>query len=342
MAAIPVTVIVSAAAALGVNLTSGTVSFSGSVAAEASLAMDGTANVNHEVTGGVDAAASLTAAGVRGAEVAGVVAAATALGVSLTAVHDIAARVNGGATLTATPVVDGQGLLVRDAVLTVLGTLDQSCCRLDNVSPCLREAVIAVINATLQTIYAGADRLGYFNRETVTLTYEAGATEGSLGSGVQGIHGPVRLETPRIILREVTDRAQFERYAETFYGNALPDGPRAWYLHAAHTAGGDSVALTLHITPEPAEEVNILVDVIVEAPRHAWADVAQGTPLGLPHKYVEALLLPLVRDWATSHELFSNAELLPQIKEQAELARLTLGLIDPKKPRGPREEALTA
>ncbi len=135
----------------------------------------------------------------------------------------------------------------------------------------------------------------------------------------------------------LSDRAQFERHADTFYGSEQPDGPRAWHLHASHVAGGDSQELTLMVTPAPADDVTILADVILEPPRYDWSDVVQGTPLNLPHRYAETLLIPLVRDWATSHELFAEPELLPQIKQQAEMARLVLGLLNPRKPNSPKE-----
>lgn len=326
-----------ATAAIIPDLTTSTNPATGSLDGIAALQADGQVGLLREAGGQANAAATLTVHGTRHVEAKGSLSFAGAVAPALSAHFALEAVVPSTAELAAAPAVDGQGLLVRDAVRAALSLLQAGCCGDSPTDPCLREAVINQVNASLQIIYSSSPMLGYFNRQTVTLTYAPGDGSQALSRDVQGLHGPVRLDTPRIILREVTDRGQFERYADTFYGGDLPDGPRAWHLEASNISGGDSVALTLHIAPPPIETADILVDVILEPPRYDWSDVTNGTPLSLPHRYAETLLLPLVRDWASSHEYFAEPELLPQVKQQAEMARMVLGLLNPNRTRSPKE-----
>lgn len=334
-------IVATATATFAASAPASTWTLAGDVAATASVTAAATANVTHALAGDVAAVGAVTAAGTRLWDLAGDIIGAGTITSEVSAIHALVGGIVAQAEVNAVVDVDGQGLLVRDVVQAAFSLLQGGCgCDLPE-DTCLRDALMLEINACLQTIYARGDRLGYFNRQSETLSFTSGSNGKAFSKGIQGIHGAVRLSASNIPLREVTDRMTFERFTETFCGTA-PSAPRAYHVVAAHESTGDNVSLTLLLAPTPDENLDVKADVIREAPRYLWADVQAGTALQLPHRYAESLLVPLVRDWATSHEWFTNKELLPQIQAQANTARAVLGLINPAKPKTPREAVAQA
>jgi hypothetical protein len=311
----------------------------GDIAAAATVTAAATANTNQVLAGTVAASASVTASAVRLCNLEGqpITAVATVTAAAVT-INPLAGAIAAVASANFTVDVVGQGLLVRDCADAALRLLQAGCCKARTEELCLQDAIMLQINAALQTIYARASELAYFNRSTATVTVLANESSVVLDSSIQGIHGPVRISASKIQLRQVTDAAQFEQFSNTFYGSSVPTGPRAYNLTTSTTTTGDNVILTLQVAPTPTTNTPLLVDTIDEAPRYTWSDVTRGTALKLPHKYAESILVPLVREWATGHEFFAYPNLMASITQQAQQARAVLGLIDPDKPSGPREK----
>lgn len=337
-----VTATILAAASLVADVVQGGVSRTGSVSAVADLTSDVLLGSSQYGTGSITAAAALDADAVRLVFGKGRVDSIASLSADGGYDYLVKGAIEGDASLQATPSVDGQGLLVRDMAFSVLSMLLGSCGCETCVDPCLATSFMNQVNAALQMIYGQSARLGYFNRDTITLSFDADAESKALPQSVQQLHGPVRLNDPKINLRKIDDRAVFHQFVDTYYpADAIPTTPRAYYLHASTTNGGDNLDLTLYVAPTPSDTCDVLVDVLMQAPRYDWSDVTLGTPLSLPNQYAEGLLLPLVREWATTHEYYRDAALVPQIKEMANAARELLGLINPK-PEATSKEKATA
>ncbi len=201
-----ISTVTAATAFLSVDLEAGGVSASGGIAAGATLSATGQVGQHRSATGVVDATGALAADGARGVSASGKVTAAAQVQPLLAADHALRGEVRGTASLRSAPAVDGQGLLVRDAAMAAVSLLHGGgCCHASSLDACLQAAVISQVNASLQVIHGSAQLLGWFSRQTVTLAFGAGETSKVLNRDVQGMHGPVRLDEPRIILREVSE-----------------------------------------------------------------------------------------------------------------------------------------
>ena len=321
--------IVSAAAALTADLTSSTKALAGVVAIAGTLTADGEMGLPRALAGTVPAVATLNANGNLAPQLSGKVVATSALSAQFTAIPALRGRVTSFATLRANPMVDGQGLTVQEVVQVVLTLWGQGCCGTVGIDSCLYDEAIRYINAALQSIFSQAHRLDYFNRVPLTLTITSGTDNKAFPQNVQLLLGPVRLKASRQPLTHVPSRSEFENFVDYYYAGVPPTVPRAYHLESLNQAQGDNVALTLLVAPAPAADTDVLVDVSTEPPRFSPADIHIGTPIEIPHRYAELLLLPLVRKWATSHRLFTRKELQPQIDAQFEIAQTSLGLITP-------------
>lgn len=223
--------------------------------------------------------------------------------------------------------IDGQGMTVQEVVESVLSMFGMCCDSCGD--PCLLAAIIGAVNASHQLIFSQAHTLSYFNRQQISVTVPTGGSV-VLPKNVQNILGPARFNSDRRPLSMMTDRSQFESFIDVAYGGVAPNAPRGGMIVSENEGGGDNVKLTLFVTPAPASSTDFLLDVSLESPRYTVADIVNGTPVELPHKYAELLLLPLVRYWATSQRQFTRKEMLPQITQQYETARTSLGLVEPE------------
>ena len=85
----------------------------------------------------------------------------------------------------------------------------------------------------------------------------------------------------------------------------------------------------MKVAPAPAEPTELMVDVVLEAPRFTWNDVDRCPRVPMPHRYVESLLLPIARYQAMSGHLAVAPERRAQIEAEYAAARLGLELADP-------------
>ena len=107
--------------------------------------------------------------------------------------------------------------------------------------------------------------------------------------------------------------------------------PSFYFVDARlESTGQDNTGMTIMVPKMSPTDFRIEVDYFVEPIHYVWNDFIASTPLPLPHRYVESLLLPIVRFTAAQSHYFFNKEMMPLIKEQAEQARKSLGLSDPR------------
>lgn len=197
-------------------------------------------------------------------------------------------------------------------------------------------AITAWTNAAMQLIYSNADRLEYFSKNTKTITVSTSG-EVTLDSSIQRVLGSVRLATTKKTLRMLPSLEALEQFSLRFLDDtvATPSAPLAYYIDSSRADGPDSVALTLHVIPAPEASVDVLIEVCDEPPRYEPQDFYLGTPLQLPHKWAETILLPLVKQWALGDTIMPSSlrdGVKAQIGEQYDAARAMLGMATTDEP----------
>ena len=235
-------------------------------------------------------------------------------------------------------VIQGRGLSVRDVFADCLGVWNkryESCgCMSDEI----KDRAISDINAALQVIYSRAQHLDYFNKQTITVSVPANTVKKELPNTIQQVLGTVRRKatedattsTPLMPLASLADAMQFgQLYAGTY------TAPYAYYIDTRAQAEANVVQSLLMLAPVPTSTVYVDLECAVAAPRYTWRDVELATPLQLPSTYAETLLIPIVRQRATSFRLFTNDSLRGMIEAQYRKAQAALGLLDSR----PRQAA---
>lgn len=333
MAALPFIAAAAALAGGAVELTSSSVVLSGTAAAAGGGAVDGFLGSPVALTSTTAAAGGGAVNGTLLTQFSGTAQSLAGGEAILSTTHSFSGRASAVADGSILAFIDGQGLTVEEAVKAVLPLFGFSCCG-DCLDACLRASIMEALNAALQQIFARAHRLDFFNRTSLEVTITGGANSATLQQSVQNILKPVRLQTGKQALMELESIHDIDHYAALYHGGAAyaPSSPRAFFLQGANQNKGDNVALTLYVAPTPVGNTVLLVDVSLEPPRYTWSDVTAGTPLEMPHRYAETLLLPLVKHWAMSHRNFVLRALEPAIKDQYAIARDLLGLVDPVSP----------
>jgi hypothetical protein len=195
-----------------------------------------------------------------------------------------------------------------------------------------RGRVLEIINGALQIIYSKAEKLDYFNRETITLTFGTGVTTQKLPVGVQNILGPVKLGNPsnptNIALRNAGTVSEFENWLDLYFAAAA--GPRVAFIDRRSSGTGfDSQACVLRIGPAPTDETDVSLDYAAEAPYYRETDYAGNARLKVPHSYVESLLLPIVKYNASLDSLFRREEMREALTADYRRALAQLGMVDP-------------
>jgi hypothetical protein len=189
-----------------------------------------------------------------------------------------------------------------------------------------RGRVLEIINGALQIIYSKAEKLDYFNRETLDLTFGIGETTQNLPVGVQNILGPVKLGSTA--LRNAGTVSEFESWLALYFATA--SAPRVAFVDRRSSGTGfDSQACVLRIGPAPTAEVTVSLDYATEAPYYRETDYAGNARLKVPHSYVESLLLPIVKYNASLDSLFRREEMREALTADYRRALAQLGMVDP-------------
>ena len=192
-----------------------------------------------------------------------------------------------------------------------------------------RRAALNVLNSAMQAVWNQARDRSYWTRSTVAVSLEAGFSEAVLDQGVQNVTGPVRPAATRRPLAALGTPGELEQFADLYLDGESPGEPVAYYIERQRQAGKEPCKCTLKVAPAPAEPTELMVDVVLEAPRFTWNDVDRCPRVPMPHRYVESLLLPIARYQAMSGHLAVAPERRAQIEAEYAAARLGLELADP-------------
>lgn len=323
---------INAAAAGSVDLEDGTLSYSATIAAAGAGTVAGSVGSIRLFTATIAAAAAGTVAGVRFIQFSAAIQASAAGTVIIANVTPWTATVSATAGGEVTAYIDGQGMTVQEAIEAIYRLWGLCIC--DGVEDCgSREEAIDILNASLQVLHSQAHELDYFNLTTITLSYASGDASKPLPQTVQNLLDRVRMTSPdSLALTRIDSSSEFDDYIANYYHGTAPSGPRAYHLESMADPGGNSVQMHLYLTPTPAETVTVALEASVLAPIYHWSDYSTGTPLSIPHKYANTLLVPILRKWASASRRFRRQELQPQIDQQFQIANLTLRLVSTEPP----------
>lgn len=205
-------------------------------------------------------------------------------------------------------------------------------------SPChaddhIKQKAVNEINKALQFMWSQADQVDYWSRSTITVSLGTGVSNVTLPDNVQNIVGHARIASSKKPLPPLQTRGELDNYAMYYLGNTtnnLENGvPEAYYAERLNQSGLDAVKINFHVVPAPIVSTDILLDVVMEAPRYAWRDYGKCSKVPVPHRYIESLLLPIVLYQAKSFYLFHRTERADAIDQGYVTALMQLGVNDP-------------
>lgn len=198
-----------------------------------------------------------------------------------------------------------------------------------------RRRAMSTFNASVQEIWNKAKDRNYWTRSVLEVALASGEDSKALPDEVQNIIGPARHKASRQPLTPLGTRAELDQYSDLFLDerdtNTFPPAdPLTYYIERLNQTGKDPASCTLHVRPAAGDSgATIEVDAVLEAPRFTWDDVIQCRVVPMPHRYVESLLLPVVRFHAMSHYLFIAENRAEPIATEYALARTQLDDADP-------------
>ena len=203
------------------------------------------------------------------------------------------------------------------------------------------EDVTTAINSAFQLLWQTPK--DYFRKQEVTVTIpDDGYFD--LDNSIQEVIGPVWIiaENDREVHR-ILDQSDWNQLYQRYFGKstegeAITAGVARvsyYFLRERAQVGEDNAKITLDVKPPPAGETTVDVtfvastEPIVRTATEIQTLVGSET-VGIPHKYVESVLLPVVRMMATRSHFFWEKDKLPLLQQDAAQALAMLGLSDPE------------
>ena len=156
------------------------------------------------------------------------------------------------------------------------------------------------LNRAMQVLWNRAPDRKYWTQGSLELTFGEDIGVLDLGNSIQNVVGEASLASgqPLVPVGTITE---LEQFAALFLDSSSPAAPVAYYIERMNQDGADPARCRIHITPAPAEETVVVVDAVFEPPRFGVNDIHRNTPIPIPHRYVESLLLPVLRYYAAQY-----------------------------------------
>jgi len=206
-----------------------------------------------------------------------------------------------------------------------------------NAPAFLSGLVVGFINEVVQTIQQAGPN--FQTQGVITVNTVAGTASYSLTTNLQNVVKPVRLADGTSLV-ELQTRGDYDLFGQVYLGQLSPavaqGKPMAFYLNTGRETAtpdaAESVVTTMMLAPTPNDAYVVTATVIVEPTRYTVADLTANPVPVIPiaHRYVEAILMPLVRFACTKSNYFKNAGALPSLTSSRDAAMTLLGLADPQ------------
>ena len=202
---------------------------------------------------------------------------------------------------------------------------------------------ISDVNSAMQTVWNQADERDYWSSETLTLTFADGEDSQDLPDDIQNVVGPCRRADNKRPLATIGSIGELETFSDIYLDGETADEPLAYHVERMNQSGDDPVKTVLRITPAvDGDDVDLLLDVVREAPRYGVGDIGLDPAIPIPHRYAESLLMPIVRYKASSFWLFNNTESKATIDRDYQMAMNAIGLADPNPGKAVEKEGAPA
>lgn len=185
------------------------------------------------------------------------------------------------------------------------------------------------LNGGLQVVWNQADMRDYWSKSTLEIEILGGQSSLALPDDVQNVTGLCRVRDSRRTMVNLGTLGELELFSDLYLNGESVGEPVAYHIQRENQAGNDPARCIFHVTPAPADDTDFLLEVVKEAPRFGIRDITDCPRIPIPHRYVESLLLPVVRKRAASYYLFTAADKLPIIEQEYMEARMALGMADP-------------
>lgn len=206
--------------------------------------------------------------------------------------------------------------------------------------------IVTAVNASLQLLHLDP-AAKFFTQIDVPVTIPGGSNSVALPSTIQTVLA-VRLPNDEP-LSPVYTLDDIRYYRRRFEGATTETAgtPAAFLVETRrNTASGDAVDATLFVAPTPSATTTFTVETRGEAPNYTGAELEDDIAvIGIAHRYVETLFLPVAVYEATRFEWFEGGQSLREsLREAATAALRAQGLASPwpETPYPAREVAQSA
>ena len=222
---------------------------------------------------------------------------------------------------------------IRDNALRVIWVEEGNDCTPDYIW----SDVTTAINSALQYIWLSPH--AYFRQTEVTATVPSGGSV-VLPDNLQEVHSPlwVASENNRELHR-ILDQSEFNQFYPRFMGKteaeAIECGAKEatyYFIKSRNQDDEDNTNVTLMVTPKPSNNIDITFLATVEPRLFTEEEIENLTDvetIGIPHKYVETILLPMVRFFITRSHYFFEKDKLDMIRDDVGRAAAILGVANP-------------
>lgn len=192
-----------------------------------------------------------------------------------------------------------------------------------------RHRALHDLNRAMQVLWNRAPDRKYWTQGSLEITYAAGVGVVDMENQIQNIVGEASLASGQSLVPCGTI-SELEQFGSLFLDSVSTSGPVAYYVERMNQLGDDPARCRVHITPAPTAETAVFLDAVFEPPRFGVNDISRNTPVPIPHRYAESLLLPVVRYYAAQYWQSQVSEEQRRTVEgdYREVAGL-LGLADP-------------
>lgn len=236
------------------------------------------------------------------------------------------------ASVDLTGASDSHGMSVCDVVDNILGMWGIFCRK--SAPDFAVSRAIADLNHGMQLVWNNAEGRTYWTNETLTITLSDGESSQDLGDDVQNVVGPCRLASNKQPLVPIGTVGELETFADIYLDSGNAETPVAYHVERLAQSGGDPAKCVFHVNQAiEGDDVDFLLEVVKEAPRFIENDLSTCPVVPIPHRYVESLLLPIVRYQASTFYLFRMGDQKETIDREYQQAMVSLGLADPIPPK---------
>lgn len=223
---------------------------------------------------------------------------------------------------------DAHGLSVCDIVDQTLGMWGIFCRK--NAPDFALDRAIHDLNHALQLVWNNADERSFWSRSTIQIVLDDGESSQTLPDTIQSVIGPCRRADNKQPLICIGSIGELETFSDLYLDSDITDVPVAYHIARENQEGHDPSKITFHVNQTiDVDPVIFDLDVVLEPPRYIRNDLQSCPLVPIPHRYVESLLLPIVRYQASTFYLFRQQDLKPTIDREYQQARIQLNLADP-------------